>query len=94
MISVLVNPPYHDEPAIRTDLDAAGFQHIELDRVDQPARAVSARQAAIATIHGSLIRSVIEATAPGKLDVVTNAGERAIRGKLGDGQIVGPRGHS
>jgi SAM-dependent methyltransferase len=86
---VLVNPPYHDEHAIRTDLDAAGFRDIEIDRVAQPARAASARQAAIATVHGSLIRSVIGSSAPGKLDEATNAVERAIRGKLGDGQIVG-----
>jgi len=86
---MLVNPPYHDEPVIRTDLEAAGFRHIEIDRVVQPARAASARQAAIATVHGSLIRTVIESTAPGRLDDATNGVERAIRGKLGDGQIVG-----
>jgi SAM-dependent methyltransferase len=86
---VLVSPPYHHEPTIRTDLHAAGFRHIEIDRVTQPARAASARQAAIATVHGSLIRTVIASTAPGKLDEATNAVERAIRGKLGDGQIVG-----
>jgi len=86
---VLVNPPYHDELVIRTDLEAAGVRHIEIDRVAQPARAASARQAAIATVHASLIRSVIEATAPGKLNEATSAVERAIRGKLGHGRIVG-----
>jgi SAM-dependent methyltransferase len=86
---MLVNPPYHDEATIRTDLDAAGFRHIEIDRLAQPASVASARQAAIATVHGSLIRSVIEASARGKLDEATNAVERAIRGKFGNGQVVG-----
>ena len=87
--ATLVNPPYYDEETIRTDLDAAGFGHVGIDRIARPARAASARQAAIATVHGSLIRSVIETTAPGKLDAATNAAQRAIRGKLGDGGIVG-----
>jgi SAM-dependent methyltransferase len=86
---VLVSPPYYDEPAIRTDLNAAGFRHIEIDRVIQSARAASARQAAIATVHGSLIRSVIMSSAPERLVEATNVVERAIRGKLGDGRIVG-----
>jgi hypothetical protein len=91
---MLVNPPYHDEPAIRTVLGVAGFRHIEIDRLVRSARVASARQAAIATVDGPLIRSVIESSAPGKLDAAMNAVERAIRGKLGDGQIIGPRGRS
>jgi len=85
----LVSPPYHDEDQIRTDLRAAGFQRISIDRVEQQACAASARDAAIATVHGSLIHSVIEATAPEKLDEATDVVERALQKRLGDGQIIG-----
>jgi SAM-dependent methyltransferase len=85
----LVNPPYHDEGGIRADLNAAGFQRISIDRVEQPACAASAREAAIATVHGSLIRSVIAETAPGKMEEATDAVERALRKRLGGGQIIG-----
>jgi SAM-dependent methyltransferase len=85
----LVSPPYHDEGVIRTDLAAAGFRHIEVDRISRPAKAASARDAAVATVHGSLIRGVIEAIAPGKLAEATDAVERALRAELGDGRIVG-----
>lgn len=86
---VLVNPPYHDEGTIQADLDAAGFCRIAIERVCRPANAVSARDAAVATVYGSLIRSVIESTSPGSLDAATEAVERAMRLGLGDGQIVG-----
>jgi len=85
----LVNPPYHDEGRIRVDLNAAGFRHIDIDRLSQPATATSARDGAVATVHGSLIRNVIETIAPGRLAEATDAVERALRAKLGDGQIVG-----
>jgi hypothetical protein len=85
----LVNPPYHDERTIRADLGVAGFRHADIDRVSRPATADSARDAAVATVHGSLIRGVIETTAPGKLDEATDAVERALRARLGDGQITG-----
>jgi SAM-dependent methyltransferase len=85
----LVNPPYYDESTIQTDLRAAGFQHVDIDRINRPATAASARDAAVATVHGSLIRTVIETTASGKLNEATDLVERAIRNKLGDGQIVG-----
>jgi len=85
----LLNPPYHDEVSIRSDLGAAGFQHISVDRISEPARAASARDAAIATVHGSLIRTAIEITAPERLGEATDAVERAMRARLGDGEIDG-----
>ncbi len=85
----LVNPPYYDDGTIRADLGIAGFRYIEVDRVSRPAKAASARDAAVATVHGSLIRSAIETIAPGKLDEATDAVEGALRARLGNGQIVG-----
>lgn len=87
--SKLVSPPYHEEKTIRADLTAAGFRHIEVNYIERPATAASARDAAIATVHGSLIRSVIQASAPGKMDEATDAAEIALRAKPGDGEIVG-----
>jgi SAM-dependent methyltransferase len=66
--ALLVNPPYHDEDTIRADLIAAKFQRIDIEHITQPATAASAREAAIATVHGSLIRTVIEKTDAGRLE--------------------------
>jgi ubiquinone/menaquinone biosynthesis C-methylase UbiE len=85
----LVNPPYHDEGVIRADLTAAKFQRIDIERITQPATAASAREAAIATVHGSLIRTVIETAGAGRLGEATDAVERALQSKFGTGSVVG-----
>ncbi len=85
----LVNPPYHDEPTIRADLAAARFDNVDIQRVTLPARAASARQAAEATVHGSLIRTVIESKAPDRLQEATGAVEQMFRARYGDGAING-----
>jgi SAM-dependent methyltransferase len=85
----LVNPPYHDEDTIRADLRAANLQSIKIERIARPAEASSAREAAVATVHGSLIRTVIDANDPGRLAEATDAVERAFREKFGDGLIHG-----
>ena len=41
----ILAPPYHDDQQIRSDLVAAGFTEIELERVSEPSRAASAREA-------------------------------------------------
>ena len=85
----LVNPPYHDEATIKADLATARFEKIAIQRVTQPAKATSAHAAAVATVHGSLIRTVIELKAPERLQEATNAVEQAFRAKYGDGEIAG-----
>lgn len=45
--STLLNPGYFDEPTIRADLAAAGFHDVKVERVARPARAPSAREAAV-----------------------------------------------
>jgi SAM-dependent methyltransferase len=87
--STMVNPPYHDENTIRADLTSAGFQHITIERITQPAEAASAREAAIVTVHGSLIRTVIESIAPERFDAATDAVERAMRARFGGGHVAG-----
>jgi SAM-dependent methyltransferase len=49
--NTLLNPDYFDEPAIRSDLAAAGFHDVTFERVMRPARAPSAREAAVMTVH-------------------------------------------
>jgi len=85
----LVNPPYHDADVIRADLAAAKFQRIDIERITQPATAASAREAAMATVHGSLIKTVIETTDAGRLEEATNAVERALQAKFGTGPVAG-----
>jgi SAM-dependent methyltransferase len=85
----LLNPPYFDQTTIRADLAAAGLRATSIERVRQPARAASARDAAVATVHGSLIGSTIEGRYPGRLDEATSAVERVLEAKFGDGTITG-----
>jgi SAM-dependent methyltransferase len=73
----LVNPGYHDETTLREDLAVAQFQQIRVERVLLPTAAGCAREAALATVHGSLIRTVIATQHPGRLEEATNAVERA-----------------
>jgi len=85
----LVNPAYHDEDTIRADLGAAKFQPVTIERITRPATAASAREAAIAAVHGSLIRTAIVAAEAERLGEATDAVERAMRAALGDGPVAG-----
>ena len=85
----LLSPPYHDEDTIRADLTAAGFGAVQVERISQPARAASARDAAVITVHGSMIRTAIEAADPGRLNEATDAVERVMLARFGSGPIEG-----
>ena len=85
----LLNPAYHDETTLRQDLAAAQFHQIKVERAMLPATAVSAREAALATVHGSLIRTVIETRYPGRLDEAASAVETALLAKFGLGAVTG-----
>jgi SAM-dependent methyltransferase len=87
--TLLVNPGYYNETTVRQDLAAAQFQQIKVERVMLPAMAPSAREAALATVHGSLIRTVIETQHPGRLEEATNAVERAVEARFGRGMVAG-----
>jgi SAM-dependent methyltransferase len=52
---------YHDVAVIEADLDAAGFETIEIETVEQIGRAPSARDAATGLCQGTPLRSEIEA---------------------------------
>ena len=85
----LLSPPYHDEKAIRADLAAAGFGAVQVERISQPCRAPSARDAAVITVQGTMIRAAIEAADPARLGEVTDAVERVMLARFGSGPVEG-----
>ena len=85
----LLNPGYYDEPTIRADLAAGGFCAVQIDRVARSAKTKSAREAAVITVQGSLLRTAVEAADPSRLGEGTDAVERAMRIRFGDGPVEG-----
>ena len=85
----LLSPGYFDEPVIRADLTAAGFRDVTVDQVTRPARSPSAEEAATITVHGSLLRTAIEAADPSRLGEATKAVERALSAHFGTSAIDG-----
>ena len=62
---------------------------MRIDRVARPAKAASAREAAVFTVQGSLLRTAIEAADPSRLGEATDAVERVMRARFGDGPVEG-----
>ena len=85
----LLSPPYHDDETIRLDLSAAGFSAVHFERISQPSLAPSARDAAVITRQGSMIRAAIEAADPARLGEVTDAVEQALLARYGSGPVEG-----
>jgi ubiquinone/menaquinone biosynthesis C-methylase UbiE len=77
---------YHDVGEIEQDLLLAGFADVEFETVELRSRAETARDAAIALVQGTPMRSDIEAIDPNKLDQATDAAAEALR------QFEGPDG--
>jgi len=70
---------YHDVAEIERDLLAAGFTDIEYETVELSSRAASARDAAIALVQGTPVRSDIEQIDPSMLGRATDVAEAALR---------------
>ena len=70
---------YHLREDIEGDLKAAGFDDIEIDTIELRSRAASAREAAIALVQGTPMRSDIEQLGPDLLGPATDAAEEALR---------------
>jgi hypothetical protein len=68
---------------VRADLAAAGFTEFAFERVAERSRTGSAREAAIATCQGGVLRSHIESHAPGRLEEITDAVTAALADKFG-----------
>lgn len=77
---------YHDVGDIERDLLAAGFTDVEYETVELRSRAASAREAAIALVQGTPMRSDIEAIDPAMLDRATGVAAEALR------KFEGPEG--
>ena len=69
---------YHDVTRIEADLDAAGFETIEIETDEMRSRAPSARAAAIGLCQGTPLRNEIELHGPGALERATDAAAAAL----------------
>ncbi len=86
----LLAPPYHDVATVQADLAAAGFADLNFEILPERSRTGSAREAAIATCQGGVLRSHIESHAPDRLEEITEAVAAALTEKFGTGPIDAP----
>ncbi len=77
---------YHEREGIERDLRAAGFDDIRIETLELRSRAMSARDAAIALVQGTPMRSEIEQRDPALIGRATDVAEEALR------QFEGPDG--
>jgi len=86
----LLSPPYHDMAMVRADLAAAGFTNLGFEILPERSRTGSAREAAIATCQGGVLRGHIESHAPDRLEEITEAVAAALAEKFCTGPIDAP----
>lgn len=79
---------YHDRDRIRRDLEEAGFIDIGIDTRAEQSRAPSPRLPAVAYCQGTVLRSEIEARAPGMLEAATDRAASVIASRHGNGEVV------
>jgi ubiquinone/menaquinone biosynthesis C-methylase UbiE len=79
---------YHDTALIRSDLEAAGFSHVEIETRAEQSRASSARIPAVAYCQGTVLRSEIEARDAAKLEAATDYAAAAIADRHGNGEVA------
>jgi len=76
---------YHDGPAIRSELERAGFKDVQVDSVEKVTQAPSPELVARGLCHGTPLRNEIEVRDPARLDEVTAAAGAALRARFGAG---------
>jgi SAM-dependent methyltransferase len=81
---------YHDKVIIERDLSAAGVGDIAIETVELRSRAASARDAAIALVQGTPMRSEIEKRDATLLATATDAAADALRQFEGPGGFDAP----
>ena len=79
---------YHDTALIRRELADAGFTQVAIETRAEQSRAASPRVPAVAYCQGTVLRSEIEARAPGTLDAATDAAAAAIAARHGSGEEI------
>ena len=77
-----------DLTAIKDELEAAGFSHIEIVVMPETSRATSAKDVVAGFVAGSPLRLALEEH--GRLDEARNAVEQALISEFGDGPIQAP----
>jgi ubiquinone/menaquinone biosynthesis C-methylase UbiE len=70
---------YSDKTVIEADLRQAGFAGVRIETVELVSRAASARDAAIALVQGTPVRSEIERLDPAMLEPATDAATEALQ---------------
>jgi SAM-dependent methyltransferase len=88
--ATLLAPGYNDIKAVNADLAGAGFGSITVEKLVKTSHFTSAREAAISSCHGGLLRAQIEKHAPDRLNEITEMAATAIAARYGDGQIDAP----
>jgi len=76
---------YFDADTIRAQLQATGFQRIEVTTVEQTTQAASAEHVAIALCQGTPLRGEVEARNPEGLSAATAAATNALVARFGAG---------
>lgn len=79
---------YHNTALIRSELENAGFSRVAIETIAAQSRASSSRIPAMAYCHGTLLRTEIEARAPGQLDAATDCAASAIKARHGSGEVA------
>ena len=78
---------YHDAEQVRADLTTAGFDDIQIEKVELACRSASAAALARGYCRGTPLRAEIEAR--GDLDATTQAVADVLENRLGSGEVVG-----
>jgi len=86
----MLAPEYNDVALVEADLSAAGFRSIMAEPLLKISRFRSAREAAISSCHGGLLRAQIDRHIPDRLDEITGMAETAIAARYGDGPFEAP----
>ena len=76
---------YFDAAAIRAELEASGFERIEIDTVEQATQAESAEDVAMGLCQGTPLRGEIESRNPEGLSQATAAATNALLAHFGAG---------
>jgi len=76
---------YFDPAAIRAELEAAGFDRIEIDTVEKVSQAASAENVAIGLCQGTPLRGEIESRNSEGLAAATSAAASALQARFGAG---------
>src|SRR5262249_47545255 len=78
---------YHDVDRIAADLDAGGFEDVQIEMVELDCTGKQAGELARGYCRGTPLRAEIEAR--GDLDATTRAVAAALERRFGSGQVVG-----